>query len=98
MAGDKVVLTVESTNGMSSFLVRGVVMNVSESKVDLSLSSPMRPDAKYTMHFALNRLNYRLERFAIHLLQDLNLIPFLFPENNRFQFSNQVQNNLVYDQ
>lgn len=82
MAGDKVLLSIESSDGEKSEVVLGEVRAVCESTLDLELSHPMKPDAKYTMHFALNRLNFRLEQFAMQNIQDLNLTTYLFPQSH----------------
>lgn len=82
MAGDKVLLSVESSNADAPETVLGEVKAVCESTLELELSVPMQPDAKYTMHFALNRLNFRLEQFAMLNIYNLELTPFLFPETH----------------
>lgn len=83
MAGDKVLLSVETdSNAGATDSILGEVKAVCESTLDLELSVPMQPNAKYTMHFALNRLNFRLEQFAMQKVDDLQLTPFLFPETH----------------
>lgn len=80
MAGDKVLLSIETSDADTPESILGEVRAVCESTIDLELSLPMKPDAKYTMHFALNRLNFRLEQFAMQNIHDLELTQFFFPD------------------
>lgn len=83
MAGDKVLLSIEPSDAENSAeAILGEVRAVCESTLDLELSLPMKSDAKYTMHFALNRLNFRLEQFAMQNVHDLQLTKYLFPETH----------------